>query len=91
MCSDTPCITACETGALVAEAGVSMGSAQILMQSCLAHQNSFCTVCSEQCPVAGAIDVIDGKPVINAAVCTGCGVCDFACPAPHKAILIRPK
>ena len=91
MCSDTPCITACTTGALIPESGMRMGTAQILTQSCLAYQSSFCTVCSEQCPVPDAIVVDEGKPWIREDVCTGCGVCDFVCPAPQKAILIMPK
>ena len=91
MCSDTPCITACDTGALVAENGMQMGSALIVQQSCLAYQKNFCSVCSEQCPVPGAIRLVEGKPLIDDQVCTGCGVCEFVCPAQQNAILIRPK
>ena len=90
MCPDTPCITACEPRALRREQPPKMGTAVVQSFNCLAHRNSFCTVCSEQCPVEGAMAVINGKPIINDAVCTGCGVCHYACPAPQNAIIILP-
>ena len=60
--------------------------ALILDRFCLAHQGSFCSVCAERCPEAGAILVRDGKPSIVADLCTGCHVCHDVCPAPKKAI-----
>lgn len=38
-----------------------------------------CGVCASQCRF-GAIDVIDGRHVINALACEGCGVCVHFCP-----------
>jgi Pyruvate/2-oxoacid:ferredoxin oxidoreductase delta subunit len=58
---------------------------------CLAYQRSFCSVCSERCPVEGAIQVELGIPRINPAICTGCGICQQVCPAPRNAILMIPK
>lgn len=90
MCEDFPCIAACEPGVLRMDMPKTMGIARIDMQTCLAYQHSFCTVCSEQCPVAGAIEVIAGKPRIIEDVCTGCGVCHHVCPAPANAVLLMP-
>ncbi len=90
MCPDTPCITACEPRVLRKDVPVNMGVARIDATACLAHQHSFCTVCSEQCPVDGAIDISTGKPQINEPSCTGCGVCLHVCPAPQNAILLMP-
>jgi ferredoxin-type protein NapG len=90
MCPDTPCITACEPGALRKERPLKMGTAVVQGFNCLAHRNSFCTVCSEQCPVEGAVKVVNGRPVIDEKTCTGCGVCHYACPAPQNAIIILP-
>jgi ferredoxin-type protein NapG len=90
MCPDTPCITACKPRALRSEQPMKMGTAVIQGFNCLAHRSSFCTVCSEQCPVEGAISVVNGKPIINDQTCTGCGVCHYACPAPQNAIIILP-
>lgn len=90
MCEDTPCVTACEPGVLRRDLPLRMGTARISPVTCLAHQNSFCTVCSEQCPVEGAIEVAGGKPRIVEEVCTGCGVCQHVCPAPENAVLLMP-
>lgn len=90
MCEDTPCITACKPGVLNADQPRKMGVAWIQTMACLAHTGSFCTVCSERCPVPGTIDVVAGRPTIRADVCTGCGVCASVCPAPTNAIVVMP-
>lgn len=90
MCADTPCISACEPGVLRSELPLKMGVARVDTTTCLAHTGSFCTVCSEQCPVEGAIEVVNGRPKIHEDVCTGCGVCQHVCPAPANAILLMP-
>lgn len=90
MCEDTPCISACEPGVLSNAAPKIMGTARVTEHLCLAHHGTICTVCSERCPVEGAIEVADGKPTIAGDVCTGCGVCRYVCPAPENAILLMP-
>jgi len=90
MCTDTPCITACKPGVLRADQPRAMGVAWIQTMACLAHTGSFCTVCSEQCPVPGAIEVHACKPTIRPDACTGCGVCANVCPAPTNAIVVMP-
>lgn len=60
--------------------------ALILNRFCLAHQGSFCSVCSERCPELGAIMVEAGKPRIDPDHCTGCRICHDVCPAPKNAI-----
>ncbi len=90
MCEDTPCIAACEPRVLRAEQPLKMGAAWIQNMACLAHTGSFCTVCSERCPVSGAIEVVAGKPRILPDVCTGCGVCATVCPAPVNAVVVMP-
>jgi len=90
MCEDFPCIAACEPNVLRMDMPKRMGEARIDVHTCLAHIGSFCTVCSEQCPVEGAIEVTNGKPRIITEVCTGCGVCHHVCPAPANAVLQMP-
>ncbi len=90
MCADTPCITACEPRVLRAEQPRKMGVAWIQTMACLAHTGTFCTVCSERCPVEGAIEVREGKPKIREDACTGCGVCASVCPAPVNAVVVMP-
>jgi ferredoxin-type protein NapG len=94
MCADTPCITACAPGALFRTPGAGlpvMGHASIQTYNCLAHLGTTCSSCSERCPVPGAIRVNDGKPSVDASLCTGCGVCQHVCPAPANAVLLVPS
>ena len=90
MCEDFPCIASCEPGVLVSTIPPIMGTARVTEHLCLAHHHTTCTVCSERCPVEGAIDVTDGKPTVIEDTCTGCGVCRYVCPAPENAILLMP-
>jgi MauM/NapG family ferredoxin protein len=90
MCEDFPCIAACKPGVLSVEIPVIMGTAIITAHLCLAHHGTTCTVCSERCPVEGAISATNGKPTIIEQACTGCGVCRYVCPAPENAVLLMP-
>jgi len=90
MCADTPCISVCEPGVLRADQPLTMARAVIQPPSCLAYNGSFCTVCSERCPVPGAIEVNAGRPRIIEDLCTGCGTCAHVCPAPGSAIIVMP-
>ncbi|MGI9455137.1 MAG: 4Fe-4S dicluster domain-containing protein [Aeoliella sp.] len=90
MCADFPCIAACEPNVLTVLVPKAMGTAKVIAQTCLAYHGTTCTVCSEQCPVEGAIDVTNGKPSVNEEVCTGCGVCRYVCPSVENAILLMP-
>ena len=62
--------------------------ALILDRFCLAWQGSVCTVCSERCPVEGAITTKHGKPRVNPDLCTGCKLCQDVCPAPKNAVFL---
>ncbi|MFK7959731.1 MAG: 4Fe-4S dicluster domain-containing protein [Phycisphaerales bacterium] len=90
MCEDRPCIEACEPGVLTDLVAPLMGTARIKTQTCLAHQGTTCTACSEQCPVDDAIHVDRGRPTVNESACTGCGVCRYVCPSPENAVLLMP-
>lgn len=91
MCADRPCIEACEPDVLTHLVPTMMGTARINEETCLAYQGSFCTVCSEQCPVDGAITLDErNRPTVVEQTCTGCGVCQYVCPAPHNAVLLMP-
>jgi len=90
MCADTPCISACKPAVLRRDQPLTMARASILKHACLAWNGSFCSVCSERCPVQGAIAIDAGRPRILEERCTGCGVCAFVCPAPGSAIMVMP-
>lgn len=62
---------------------------QVVPARCLA-KSSFCSVCTERCPVPGALALVDGVPVVTPA-CTGCGLCIRMCPAPVNAFQLVPR
>jgi ferredoxin-type protein NapG len=90
MCVDFPCISSCEPQVLLPQPRPVMGVARITELLCLAYHGTGCTVCSERCPVPGAIALSSGRPTIRDDACTGCGVCRYVCPAPENAVLLLP-
>ena len=95
MCDDLPCIDACEPGVLRRALPVKMASASVDESRCLSWQGQECRSCVDNCPVDGAISMVDGDgdhrgPRIDSTHCTGCGVCMNVCPASQNAIRHRP-
>ena len=92
MCEDLPCISACAVQALVPDADP-MGTAHISRYDCLNSLGAQCSTCVDRCPVEGAITFDHGAklPVVYPALCTGCGICQYVCPAPNAAIGILPN
>ncbi len=92
LCEDMPCITSCEPKALrmVARKDVRMGTAVVSMSKCYISAGQPCDYCVVRCPLG--TDAIafgkDGLPDVQVAGCSGCGVCDYLCPA--DAIQITP-
>lgn len=60
------------------------GVVRIREKDCLGY-TSFCSVCSERCPVPGAIVIELGRPRVDPEHCNGCGICVGVCPAPVNA------
>jgi ferredoxin-type protein NapG len=91
MCEDFPCIRACPHEALVPDQSLKIGTARIIQTKCFAFNGQVCDYCYDCCPEKDkAISMENGKPVVTAHQCTGCGQCEFFCPAPGKAIRILP-
>jgi ferredoxin len=67
------------------------GVVRVRRHACLAWQRSFCSVCVERCAVPGAIIVKEGRPTVDEARCTGCGVCVGVCPAPVNGFELVPR
>lgn len=83
LCPDTPCITACNEGALlpVAPANIAMGTAVVQSGQCMTFDNKVCTLCYDACPYPEKALAIDENfhPRVGDA-CTGCGLCEQHCP-----------
>ena len=87
------CAEACPTGALrkteAADADgatgagdAKLGVAVVVSDACVAWDWTGCRVCADDCPVDGAITLdANMRPVVDSALCNGCGKCEFACPA----------
>lgn len=107
MCKDIPCVPVCPTGALdhaltdIAQAR--MGLAVIDQESCLSYQGLRCEICFRVCPVQYKAITIELHPrhlskhtlfipIVHSAACTGCGLCEKACPTAEPAIrIVDPK
>jgi len=55
---------------------------------CTADQG--CRFCLAKCPVeALSVDFIDPYPVVDAAKCVGCGICEQVCSTVNDRIAIK--
>lgn len=91
VCEGLQCTRACPTGALakVAPFDVAMGTA-VLLASCVTLEGHECGDCVVACPIPGAIAERGGRPVVDVARCTGCGVCEHVCPTEPPSIVVEP-
>jgi len=92
LCADLPCIAACQAGALtpIARDHVAMGTAVWSDPACLLTAGDDCRLCVEACPVPGALRIEGAAIVVDDVRCTGCGMCQFYCPARPRAVVVRP-
>ena len=103
MCEDIPCVPVCPTGALdhalqdIDDAR--MGLAVIDIENCLSWQGLRCEICFRECPVQGEAISIEHHPrriskhamfvpLVHSDACTGCGICEQACPTQKAAIRV---
>jgi ferredoxin-type protein NapG len=105
MCEDIPCMKACPTGALdpalAAIEDSRMGLAVIDIENCLSWQGLRCEICHRDCPLQDTAISVEHHPrklskhamfvpLVHSAACTGCGICEKACPTDKAAIRILP-
>jgi ferredoxin-type protein NapG len=103
MCADIPCIPPCPTGALSPKLKdinkARMGLAVIDEENCLSWIGLRCEVCYRVCPVKGQAITVENHPrqiskhamfvpLVHAEHCTGCGLCEQACPTDKAAIRV---
>ena len=69
-----------------------MGIARVDPRRCVTFHGDTCDKCYTACPYPDrAIMSIGGRPLIGSGACTGCGLCEFACPTHPKSIEIVPE
>ncbi len=98
--SCTVCSTVCPTGAIphftrMTKSRRPIGCAQVDATECLLSDRRECGSCIGTCP-HGALDAdwdsveMVSRVVVNQKACTGCGYCEYVCPALPKAIQVKP-
>jgi MauM/NapG family ferredoxin protein len=83
---------------------VHMGTARVKQTRCVTWETvdrgaRACRICVDRCPYPEeALRISEpregetiGHPVVDAEICTGCGICVFACPAEPTAIIVEPR
>jgi ferredoxin-type protein NapG len=107
MCEDIPCLEACPTGAInPALENINdsrMGLAVIDIENCLSWQGLRCEICFRECPLQGKAISVEHHPrriskhamfvpLVHSSDCTGCGICEKACPTQKAAIrVVQPE
>jgi polyferredoxin len=82
------CANVCPVGAIqvVDPAKMKVGLAVVARDRCLAWaQGVKCLVCVEACPTDAATPH-QGRVFVNPDKCSGCGICEVACPVVDSAI-----
>lgn len=94
ICDSLACMNVCPSGALlpVFAEDIRIGLAVFHRETCLRTQSVDCSYCVDTCPIGeDAIQFSEDSVVeVKETGCTGCGVCQYACPTEPKSIVIEP-
>ncbi len=95
ICDSLACMYVCPSGALkpVYAEDIRIGLAVFNIETCLRTKEVACTYCIDTCPIgADAIHLTtEGVVEVLESGCTGCGVCQYACPTAPKSIIVEPR
>ncbi len=94
ICDSLACMYVCPTGALqtVFAEDIRIGLAVFNAETCLRKQSVECSYCVDTCPIGKDAIVLSQENIVEVfdSGCTGCGVCQYACPTDPKSIVIQP-
>ena len=94
ICDSLACMHVCPSGALkpVYAEDIRIGLAVFNVETCLRTKAVACTYCIDTCPIGeDAIHLTtEGVVEVLESGCTGCGVCQYACPTSPKSIIVEP-
>lgn len=92
LCEDIPCAAACPDGALILPPSaerIRIGIAKVNPRTCRTFHGHVCDACFQACPFPNAaIMMVGGRPIVGSGACTGCGLCELACPERPRAIQV---
>lgn len=79
------CVEVCPTHAIeicdpLNPAAGRIGVAVVISDRCIAYFDG-CVECKDRCPYEAISVDESGRPLVNEALCNGCGVCENVCPA----------
>lgn len=92
------CSEICPTGALKIDSAeekkeIIIGHAVWIKENCLSTEEKECRICEKACPQKCIEWIKNGRhqyPIVNTYNCTGCGACEYMCPAvPLKGIYVE--
>ena len=99
-----PRIVRADGSVLEGPKAVRMGTARVKQALCVTwgtvdREPRDCRICVDRCPYPDeALRLAPpgegepyGHPVVDSEVCTGCGLCVFACPPEPSAIVVEPR
>ena len=95
-CPDMPCAVACPTDALEVPAGgwqgQRLGRVEFHPDRCITFEGKPCGVCVTACPVGETALSLDddGRPVLKAEGCVGCGACVRECITIPSSFTFHP-
>lgn len=94
ICDSLACMHVCPSGALqlVFAEDIRIGIAVFNGETCLRSNSVECTYCVDTCPIGENAIKFSADKIVEVldSGCTGCGVCQYACPTDPKSILIEP-
>ncbi|MCG9127342.1 4Fe-4S dicluster domain-containing protein [Candidatus Poribacteria bacterium] len=94
ICDSLACMYVCPTGALqkVFAEDIRIGLAVFNNETCLRNQSVECSYCVDTCPIGEDAITLSQENMVEVfdSGCTGCGVCQYACPTDPKSIVIQP-